>query len=66
MAYRDRGFAKVQLDARLLQLTKPPTKDKENRTVNINIDMIFRLAWLATVAALVANLAWHELRGWRK
>ena len=38
-------------------------KDKENRTVNINIDMIFRLAWLAAVAALVANLAWHELGG---
>ena len=43
--------------------SKPTTKDKENRTVNINIDMIFRLAWLAAVAALVANLAWHELGG---
>ena len=29
-------------------------------------DMIFRIGWLAAVAALVANLAWHELRGWRK
>lgn len=26
-------------------------------------DMIFRLAWLAVVAALIGNLAWRELRG---
>ena len=26
-------------------------------------DMIFRIGWLAAVAALVANLAWHELGG---
>ena len=26
-------------------------------------DMVFRLTWLALVVAIVANLAWHELRG---
>ena len=32
----------------------------------MNVDMIFRMAWLAMVLAIFANLAWHELRGGRR